>query len=279
MDSRTSSLSAAGFAGVGNISDTSIRNSVPVAHPLDPIPADTDIRMADTDIRMADTDIRMADTDIHIAAAVPTTDMVALGFGALPSGMTVYVQSGLQQLLARGTLEQSNGTNPVILLAGVRYEIAPRLSAMLEFGRSSFLQETLLEKRSALVGSNNADLLLIDRAVIPDERNWLRFQFGYQLIEVAAWQIELRGGSGILLGGGQEVLFTSGVMAHYALSRFLQARIGIQFSGARLAPGSYVPAEVTAGNEIVGVVQKATSARGMTSGGVEFNLGAGLRLW
>jgi hypothetical protein len=258
ISSRTSSLSQAGPSAVGYITDTSIRNTEPIAYPLDPDVAGTDIRMA---------------------AAVPTTDMVSLGFGALPPGLTVYVQSGLLQPLTSGTLEQSDGTNPAVLLAGVRYEIAPRFSAMLEIGQSSFLQETLLEKRSALVGSNNADLLIIDRAVIPDVRNWLRFQLGYQLIEVAAWQIELRGGSGILLGEEQEILFTSGVMAHYALSQLLQARIGIQFSGARLAPRASVPATVTAGDGIVGIIQKADAARGMTSGGVEFNIGFGLRLW
>lgn len=258
MGSRTSSTSPAGLPTVEYIPDTSIRNVEPVAYPLGLVVADADIRMA---------------------AAVPTTDMVALGFGALPPGLTVYVQSGLLQPLSSGTLERSNETNPVILLAGVRYEIAPRFSAMLEIGQSSFLQETLLEKRSALVGSSNADLLIIDRAVIPDVRNWLRFQLGFQLIEVAAWQIELRGGSGILLGEEQEVLFTSGVMVHYALSQLLQARIGIQFSGARVAPGASVPAAVTAGDDIVGIIQKANSARGMTSSGVEFNLGFGLRLW
>ena len=83
----------------------------------------------------------------------------------------------------------------------------------------------------------------------------------------------------MLLGGDQAMLFTTGITTQYALSRILQAHIGIQFSGARMAPGNSLTTEVTAGDEIIGIIQKASSARRMTSSAVEFNLGFGLRLW
>ncbi|MFA6232705.1 MAG: hypothetical protein WC824_00785 [Bacteroidota bacterium] len=257
-DRQTDPVMAADVSAVGHIPDAVMRNAEPAAYPLDPIAADPDLRMAPT---------------------VPTTEIIAFGFGILPHALSVYIQSGLQQPLTSGTIEQPTKGSPVTLLAGARYEFVPRFFATLEIGQSAFLQETLHEKRITLTGSNNADLLVIDRALFPDVRNWLRLQFGYQLIEMAAWQIEVRGGSGILFGEEHAVLFTSGVMAQYSLSQLLQARVGIQFNSARLEPGASVPSEVTAGDGIIGIIQNASSARRMTSNGVEFNLGFGLRLW
>lgn len=213
------------------------------------------------------------------AATVPVRDVVAFGYGMIDSDIIVYAQSGLMQSIASGARGSSREATPVMLLAGVRYDLTSRFSAMLEIGRSTFQQEALYERRNPLVEGNNADLLVIDRAVISDVRNWLRFQLGYQLIEWEAWRIEVRGGAGMLLGGEQAMMFTTGITTQYALSRILQAHIGIQFSGARMAPGNSLTTEVEAGEEITGVIQKASSARSMTSRAVEFNLGFGLRLW
>lgn len=217
--------------------------------------------------------------DGAMTPTLPWSEVSGLGFGELAPSISVYLQSGVQQALAERTSERSVGGNPSILLAGIRYAITPQFSAALEVGQSAFLQESLYEERKALAGGNNADILVIDRELIPDTRNWLRLQFGYHLFDMASWQFELRGGSGLLLGKQNALLFTSGIMANYPLNQVLLVRIGVQYSVARLDPGNTVALDPAAGEGIVGIIERANTARTRTSGGMEFNLGFGLHLW
>ncbi len=191
----------------------------------------------------------------------------------------IYFLGGMTQVIGGGTSSGSTSGHPGVLLAGFRYTVFPWLSASLEFGQSPFLQETLHESRVALPGGNNADLVVIDRMRMRELRNWLRFRFGFDVAELAAWQIEAGGGTGMLLGKDAAIMITSGISAYRQLSSMLQARIGVNFTIARISPAVTSASDIVIGDGIVGIIRNADSAHSIVSSGMEFNFGIGLLLW
>ncbi len=189
------------------------------------------------------------------------------------------IESGAAPSAINSSKDNGSSSMSGVYLAALRYEASPFVTIGLEAGQSSFTRESILAVQQPLEPGSATSVIIIDRGIVSSILPWLRLHAQYTLNPESSIQFQFDAGAGVLLDSEKPLVFSVGAASGWMLGPSLMLRVGVHYSGSRMAPARVEAIDPVPSPGVVGIIRRNPTIGYSYSSSIDFRIGIGVRVW